>query len=356
MKPISLVFLCLFAMAPFLLMAEIRSDVLARTLELRSHYDAAIDNALSDASQVLALSVSGNNGYAASSGVSGDAGKAVEAFITSLACGLGASADESGKARVRLHVPVIVSVGPDGAELFSVLPIRGSDGVRLCRTVRLPAVPYAWTSTDGLRIVRFTLGDAIDVAEIGTGVVVSGHWRDMGADLPELATEKGFRSLRTEVVAGVVRSLLESGLEMAAAADAGGPDDPMEEAGMGALAASSVFGLDNGVTTRFDLPNIEDATFRRAVSDVGLLAYVKGMPVGFDRTYDTFAFGGARVVRRQAVAGYMWEQRRIYCRSSCPTYAARSGTSAFQQDSLHWFADSREAAMAGYSACSDCSR
>jgi len=354
MKPISLVFLCLFSMVPFLWMADIRSDVLARSIELRAHYDAAIDNALSDAAQVLAASVSDGRGYAASSGVSGDAGQAVDAFVASLTAGLGASPDEAGKALVRRHVPVIVSVGPDGANLYVCLPVRGVDGVRLYRTVCLPAAPYAWASKDGRHIVRFTLGDNVDVAETGNNEVTSGHWRECGSAVQELVTEQGFRALRTDVVAGVVRSLLESGLDMVEAANA--PDAPLGNGQQGNPADRMVSGRKDGAVTRFDLPDIEDATFRRAVSDVGLLAYVHGMPVGYDRTYDTFAFGGARVVRRQAVAGYLWEQRRIYCLDSCPTFTARTGSPGFLSESLQWFADSREAAMAGFMPCPDCIR
>ena len=300
---------------------------------------------------MLAASVTADTGYAASSGFSGDDRKAVDAFIASLAGGLGVSSDEAGRSRVRRHVPVLVSVGPNGAALHVCLPVRGPDGIALYRTVCLPAVPYAWSGSDGKYLVRFTLGEAVDVTELSTGTVSSGHWRLWCEAIPELGTDAGFRALRADTVAGVVRGLLESGLAMAddASATTAGGDAP-------ALADHLGSGNETGVMTRFDLPDIEDATFRRAVSDIGVLAFIRGMPVGYDRTYSTFAFGGARVVRNQTLVGYEWESQRIYCREACQTYQLRTRTPGFATDALQWFTSAREAATTGYRPCSDCGR
>ncbi len=355
MKLISLAFICLFAMAPFLLMADIRSDFLSKSLDMRSYYDAAIDNAISDAAWVMAGSVREGAGYGSGEGMQTDEQAAVMAFFDSLYAGLGATGIPAAEARVRAHVPVLVTVGPHGASLLVQTPYLDGNRVLVTNRVRLPARPYSWDPGDGRHFVRFTMGTDIQVYDRLEDTLRTEPWMNFPSLFPGLQSEDDFASRRLAAITRVVRSLLDEGIALAMAGTArvrDTADDVLPvsgpNAGVPAVAAEAGYGF------RFDLPGTGDAAFRRAVSDVGVLAFVQGLPVGGDRTYDTFAFGGGRIIRKTQVVGYSWDSRFFYCRPDCPLYLERLTSPVYESSAARFFPTAQEAAAEGFEPCPAC--
>ena len=357
MKPISIAFLCLFAMAPFLLMSGIRADSLEKELQLRAHYDTAIDNAISDASWIMASSIRGSAGYDSGSGLSTDGDAAVSVFFDSLSAGLGAARDPALEARVRAHVPVMVLVGNEGASLLVYTLCTNESGNLQYKTVRLPEQPYLRTMNDGASLVRFTLGDVVEVMNQADGSVVASPWQECRSLFPTTPNENAFHEMRLDVVTGVVRNLLEMGLtltnrELTEIPDSAEAALPVSGPFAGRYAGISEVG--KRAEIRFDLPRTDDAEFRRAVSQIGIFAFVKDLPVGGDKAYDTFAFGGGRVLRADGVAGYERDGQLTYCRMDCSAYMQYRTEAAFEPDSVRVFPTAREAAAEGYRACAVC--
>lgn len=355
MKSISLAIFCLFAMAPFLLMAGIRADSLAKSLELRTYYDNAIDNAVSDAAWVMAKSVRAGAGYGNGEGLQVDEEAAVDAFFDVLSAGLGASGVPAAEARVRAHVPVFVIVGNGGAVLRVQSPYLDEKGILVTSTVRLPEKPYSWDPGDGRHFVRFTMGTDIQVYDRQDNTLGQGSWSIFSSVIPGLQTVEEYSSRKLDVVTRTVKSLLEDGLLLVA--DGTGnvpatPDDVLAVSGPNAGMISEETGA--GSETRFELPRTAEAAFRRAITDVGILAFVRGLPVGGDKTYSTYAFGGGRVIRKTDVVGYGWEERFIYCRSDCLLYLERSAQPYFSTDTIRFFSGAEEAAFEGYQPCTVC--
>ena len=355
MKPISLAILCLFAMAPFLLMTDIRSDSLAKSLELRAYYDTAIDNAISDAAWTMAGSVRDGAGYGSAGGLQVEEEAAVSAFYETLAAGLGALGIPSAEARVRSHVPVLLTVGKESAVLRVQAAHLDRNGILVTELVRMPGKPYSWDPGDSRHLVRFTMGTDIQVYDRLDNTLQLDSWTRFAETLPGLRTEEGFASKRLETVTRVVQSLLEEGMALVMSGSSNIPatvDDVLAVTGPHAGVIVDLPG--GGSRFRFDLPKTEDAAFRRAVSDVGMLAFVQGLPVGGDKTYDTFAFGGGRVIRRTQVAGYLWDERFLYCRTDCRLFLERSGQAGFDTDALRFYTAAEEAAAEGYEPCPVC--
>ncbi len=355
MKPISLAILCLFAMAPFLLMTDIRADSLAKSLELRAYYDAAIDNAISDAAWIMAGSVREGAGYASGGGLQVDEEAAVSAFFEILSAGLGASGIPSAEARVRAHVPVLVTVGPESAVLRVQAAHLDGNGILVTSPVRMPGKPYSWDPGDGRHFVRFTMGTDVQVYDRLDNTLQQASWTHFSEALPGLRTEEEFAAKRLDTVTRVVQSLLEEGMALAKAGKSDIPaaaDDVLAVTGLQAGIIADF--PEGGSGFHFDLPKTEEAAFRRAVSDVGMLAFVQGLPVGGDKTYDTFAFGGGRVIRRTQVAGYLWDERFLYCRTDCRLFLERSTQAGFDADAIRFFATAEEAAAEGYEPCPVC--
>lgn len=329
MKPISLSLLCLFVMSPFLFMADVHVDMLARKVELKAHYDNVVDNAAMDAAHGMAMTVAEGGGYVSTTGIMSNTDYGVEVFFDSLSHGLGIQNTESTEALIRSRVPVLVVVGAEYAVLYVSMFIKDDDGIAKLRTVKLPPRPYSHNLNDENSVVNFTMGETIHVADLDTGELSSSEWYNWNSNTRLFISKENFVNMRLKAISATVTKLL---------------DDGMILAGFG------------GGFKFFDLPLTEQASFRRAVSSVGLLAYIKGLPLGSDATYDTYAFGGGRIVKREQIVGYDFETAKVYCVFDCDLYAQRLKESSILADEITIFSSGREAAQNGYNPCLLCSK
>lgn len=338
MKPLSLAILCLFILAPFLIMTRIRCDALAATQSLRAHYDAVLDTAVSDASESLAWQMTGS-GYADPVGDPLSEALAVETFFSSLGDGLGITG-EASMDRLRSRVPVVVVAGRTQANLYLVCPSMTEGESGHSRHVCLQSVPYAWERAPGELLVMFTMGDEIRVVNQLSGNPTTGHWQMYSSD-GQMSTgenvsvvsrlfqsEEAFTGHKLRVIRDVVRSLLEKGILLSTR---------QEE--MGTLL----------------LPTSQDAAFRNAIADVGIFAFVRGLPVGSSREYQTYAFGGGRVVCREPVTGWENAGRKVYCSPACPVLRAALGAPPEgEAERFSYYSTPAEAAEQGYAPCVHC--
>jgi hypothetical protein len=346
MKPLSIALLCLFIMAPFLVMADIRCDALMAAQTLRSHYDRVLDTAVSDAARQMAGQSTGDT---RSGVVQPDASMpngpsaadlSVESFFASFCDGMGANTAAS-RERLRTHVPVIVMATRTGARLYMPRTVLAPDGQSSCRHVCVNVAPYvfqqaaagqnategqdATEGTDAL-LVLFTTGKEILVGDPSQGTVRTAHWQD--TPVAELfAGESAFEAARLRALRDAISSQLELGLSMASA---------------------------SGDAGRFDLPAGHSAAFRNAVADGGLFVFVQGLPVGTTDTYRTFAFGGARVVAREPVVGWRTPEEAWYCVADCERLMAGIYGGTILPDDLCHFSSPEEAAAEGFRPCPVC--
>lgn len=337
MKPLSIALLCLFILAPFLLMMEVRCDALMAAHSLRAHYDMVLDNAISDAADQMALHAS-ETGYADASELRLASDLAVERFFASLCDGMGANTAVS-RDRLRTHVPVIVVATREEALLYMPQSVEADDGSATRQYLCLHAAPYALQVGEGSPLVLFTMGSGIHVLSRETGESGHADWHAFSENgqrrdnigtletLPLFESVEEFESRRLKTIRDVVTQQLDTGLRLFSDTQSNG---------------------------QFDLPASKAAAFRNAVSDVGLFAFVQGLPVGSEQTYQTFAFGGGRVVKREPVTGWAVGEDKRYCAPDCPLLLEHMAGGTLTPDDFRYFSSPREAAAEGYKACSGC--
>ena len=343
MKPLSIVLLCLFVMAPFLLMMEIRCDALAAAQSLRSHYDAVLDNAVSDAAQELAHHTqAAGYGSESGTGMEIEADLAVELFFSSVCSGLGAESPHA-QDRLRERIPVIVVAMRDQALLYLVRKAEGQPQGSRYRHTCVRVVPYAQNLEKTGPLVLFSMGREVRVLNSINGGISSGDWHqydEMGCLIEENAalqatsklsrlfeTEEAFSNSRLRAIRDTITDQLETGMQVSTMADA---------------------------TGLVKLPAIQDASFRNAVTGVGLLAFVKGLPVGTQQAYQTLAFGGGRVVQRKPVTGWEADGQKRYCAPDCPVLLSVLPADTAAANGLRHFSNAQEASAEGYRPCTHC--
>lgn len=72
----------------------------------------------------------------------------------------------------------------------------------------------------------------------------------------------------------------------------------------------------NGISYTFTLPLISDEDWNNTVDDVGVLAFVQGIPMGA-KVYNSYALGGSRILKKPTIIGAKKGTMKVYFRSSC---------------------------------------
>ena len=349
MKPISLAMLALFVFAPFLLMLNIRSDFLIKTLEVRQHYDTAIDNAISDASYVLANSVRMGPENTLETGLQADSHEAVVAFYDSLSKGLGTVDISASEERLHAHVPVLITVGNKGATLYVHGTYVNSQNKTVVGQVILPERPYQYIPEDGRPILWFTMGTDVYYYDPSVLELRKTHYDSLIEVYPELAGNEGFETIKLSAITNTVQALLTEGMIFSGTSPEFIPDFAQEVFPLSRNGDTYYWNtIKSSTFSRFSLPKTDNASYRRAISDIGILAYIKDLPVGGNRSYSTFAFGAGRVAVRRGVVGFLWDSRLLYCDSDSLLFADVSAQSSFNSDTMVFFSSAQEAAAGGY--------
>src|SRR5690606_13235862 len=94
----------------------------------------------------------------------------------------------------------------------------------------------------------------------------------------------------------------------------------------------------NGVAYTFTLPLISQEDWHNTINDVGVLAFVQGIPMG-NKYYNNYALGGSRIVKKPVYHGIIANGRKYY-------YSSNACTSSFSTQEV--FTTKKEAASNGY--------
>ena len=94
----------------------------------------------------------------------------------------------------------------------------------------------------------------------------------------------------------------------------------------------------------FTLPYITDEEWNNTISDVGVIAFFQGVPLG-EITFNHFAFGGSKLMKRDEIKGVINRDTNIkyYFSDTCMD---KIDTSKFTFEET--FMNEREAAKHGY--------
>ncbi len=113
--------------------------------------------------------------------------------------------------------------------------------------------------------------------------------------------------------------------------------------------------LGRSLSVKLEFPSIDDADWKRALTDEGIIVFAQGFPVLSGKSYKHYALGGARIIRKAPLTGYTYQGVLYYCKTDCEflqnTVASDPG---FNQDSMIYFSNAYEAAAEGYFPCPHC--
>lgn len=305
---------------PLLWIGGWNTEQLRETNRLQIQYNTALRTAVQDAGSALNLNELQiyESGYGSEKYMRADKEAALAALLQTLALNLGIADDPMARQALMLYIPAVVVIDYDGYEVYAMEELIGEDGTPLREHRWHPKKPYLYQDDQG-NSLSFTLDQRVTLIDTVTGERFSGLRKEIGptSSVPLLHNADLFEQVRRSVI---VRSIEE---DLAAAINRHNE------------AARKL-----GVTYTFTLPVISQEEWNNTINDVGVLAFLQGIPVG-NQFYNNYGLGGGRLVKNEPVYGGKEPGTGI-------KYASGAGVCPFPFPAEEVFTSARDAAAAGY--------
>ncbi|WP_110932712.1 hypothetical protein [Paenibacillus bouchesdurhonensis] len=269
--------------APVLWLLQLHTGDVREVHRLQVRYTTALHTAVQDAASALNLNELQyfEMGYSSVKYMRADKEQALSAFIRTMSVNLGIEDDDLSLGSMMTYIPAIVILEYDGYSIYAV----DESAENLSKTPEIshrwrPKKPYVYMDQLG-NSVSFTLDDALTAYESSTGQWYRGKLDELQriTSIPLLQDTNTFEQVRRFTI---VRSI--------------------EDELAGYMNRHNEYAARLGMNYIFTLPILGQEDWNNTLNDVGVLAFLQGIPVG-DRYYNNYAFGGGRIVQSAPLIG-----------------------------------------------------
>jgi len=331
MKLTSFAVIFIIIISPFIFISAQEAEAAIQDQKIRYYYDNIIDNAATDAAFILS-----NKGtelsYAGNAKITDARQLAAEAFFDSVYHSFNAKGNPSLTARVDACIPVLVFLESEGFTLYALDEYKNINGQNEIKHIWFPMQHYIGEVLSDRFIIRYTLENKVYVFDISEQSLREGDYSEFKDDIPYFKEKQTFEDLRLAAVKNSV-----------------------EEKIMAYMDYYNQWMLGRSFSVKLEFPSIDEADWKMALADEGLIVFAQGFPVLSGKSYKHYALGGARVIRRAPLTGYEYHGVLYYCRTDCE-YLQNTviPDPEFYEDSMTYFSNAYEAAAEGYFPCPHC--
>ncbi|PAD79360.1 MULTISPECIES: hypothetical protein [Paenibacillus] len=304
---------------PVFLILGMRSDSLEQVRYVEMTYTSALRTAVQDGAAVLNVNEAQQYeaAYASLKYTRVDKEQALEAFSRTLYHNMGIGEDPVAQEALWWYIPAVAVIDYDGYYVYALQDYEGPGGESLLQHQWTPKIPFAWTDGEGSS-VHFSLDEYVEVYESGSGRWLSGFRSELAHDtsVTLLGDKDRFDQVRRRAIVNAVQEDLAY-----------------------YISRHNELALRNGVSYRFALPVIPQEEWMNTVDDVGMMAFIQGLPIG-EQHYNNYALGGGRLVKSPVYVGGVdpVSGLKYYYRSFCP----------YTFEAMEVFPGPKAAAAAGY--------
>lgn len=281
---------------PFAIVNQHETDTLRRTVLTELRYNAALDAAADDAARLLVMNANQQQEvqYASVKRVALNKEAAMAAFYRTLDAGFGITDDAVTQGVLHRYIPAIVIVGYDGFYVYSEQEWTGADGKIVMKPAWGTKKPYAYADSAG-NSLSFTLDQQVLAYDAASRSWHEGLRQDIRQQttIPLLQDAALFEQVRRSTIVRAIQDELAYRINHY--------NETISR---------------NGLSYTFTLPLITDEDWNNTVDDVGVLAFIQGIPMG-TKVYNSYALGGSRIVKRPTIIGARKGEMKVYYRSSC---------------------------------------
>ncbi|MBV6717216.1 hypothetical protein [Paenibacillus chitinolyticus] len=248
---------------------------------------------------------------------------AVDSFYRTLFINFGVSDNPMAQNVLKTYVPALAVIDYDGFWIYTDEKYKNSKGETEFRQLWKAKKPYSY-SDDAGNSLSFTLDDYVVAFDAATQTWREGKREEVaamvGGRISLLNNPSTFEEVRRSTI---VRSIQD---------DLGYYINYHNE-----------FAKRFGSTYTFTLPTISQEEWNNTIDDIGIMAFIQGLPLGINY-YNNYALGGGRLVKKPSIYGAIRNGIKIYYRSNCN----------FPDEVVEKFTSEKAAAAKGYfpRACS----
>lgn len=304
---------------PFFLLLSMHTGNVVDTAFVEMKYSAGLRTAIQDGGEMLNVNEAQSQeaGYESFKRFRADKERALETFSRTLYLNFGIEEDLQAQAALWWYIPALAVVDYDGYYIYAMQSFTGPDGVESFRHTWSPKIPYAYYDGEG-NSIHFTLDNVAEAYNGSSRLWYSGLQSELvgNTGIALLDKQVTFEEIRRISIVHAIQDDLAFYIER-----------------------HNNLSLRNSISYTFSLPVIAQEEWVNTINDIGLMAFVQGIPIG-DRYYNNYAFGGGRLVKTPVYFGSVDSSTglKYYYRNTC----------SFPYDVQEAFSNRKEAAAAGY--------
>ncbi|MVO99285.1 hypothetical protein [Paenibacillus lutrae] len=317
MKTAKLGILFVLIYLPFSFVGKMDMRAQADAFYLETRYNAAVNAAVEDgANSLLANEKQEEEArYESFKKVTLNREEALNTFYRTLFMNFGVNDDKIGQNILDQYVAALMIIGYDGCYVYGYESYTGADGRPMSRRLESAKIPYAYTDSSG-EVISFTLDDYVIINKPGSREWYEGFRSEMSLVAQAEILKPGFPF--DEVRRSTILATIQKELKMT-------------------LNEHNARSLKSGAAYTFTLPSIPEEEWNNTIDDIGMLAFIQGIPMGY-RAYNNYALGGARVVKKSGYYGFYDNGIPYYKSNFCPK----------PKEIVEVFSDKKEASSKGF--------
>ncbi|PAD71336.1 hypothetical protein [Paenibacillus campinasensis] len=319
MKIINIAIMFVLIFFPFFFIMDIQTRELQAATQLEDQYDAALKTAVQDAGFVLNQNEHQEYeaGYQSTKFFRANKELAVDTFFKTLYLNFGVEDDPIGQGALAAYIPAIVVLDYDGYHLYTLTEFKNADGLTELKHMWRPKKPYAYVDSER-NTFNFTLDNYVTTYVAAQRQWMEGYqWQlQQRTGIEILNDPERFEAARRSSIVNSVQEDLAHFINK-----------------------HNQYSSRTGISYTFKLPLIPQEDWANTIDDIGIMAFIQGMPVGTG-FYNNYAFGGGRLVKKKVFYGGIDPQTgmKYYYRNTC----------AYNYQNEEVFSSERDAAAAGY--------
>lgn len=295
------------------------------TSELEIRYNGAVDTAVRDAAKSLKININQNKEaqYESRKKVNVNVSEGITSFWHTMFLNFDAQNDKVTQGVLKQYVPAIVFIGYDGYYLYTIDKYKNPDSQTESKHLLQPKKPYAYVDQFN-NSLSFTLDDFVTAYDSSSKTWHYGKRAEIALDcptIPLLQDAEAFERIRKSTIVNSLQGDLQYYINY-----------------------YNEHAKRYGIAYTFTLPTINQEEWNNTIDDVGVLAFVQGMPMG-NTTYNHYAFGGSRLIKRSTIKAAIEKRTglKYYFKDTCANIFTKN-----EYEVQETYGSEKEAAEAGY--------
>jgi len=303
---------------PFYFITDYQLQQILVGENMKEQYETIINNAIDDGTLALRLFVQESLEQEHKKELQLDQKEVLNAFLASYHYGFKAIS-KSEQQKVDQYILGIIIIDYDGYYVYGTQKVRALDGSSVFRQVLSEKYPFIYTTNN--HTMFMTLDNHVTVINRETWAKEEGEVADIST-LPVGVSVDGYDHFRRSTIGNNIEEALQLVVEN-----------------------HNKYTQIQGMSYEFYLPIADNDFQNMPISDVGLLVFIQGQPIGNKGYLEMSSLNQGSVLTRSDILGYQdgATHSYYYCTADC--------THPHTDQPLKVFRSKEEAATAGYYPC-----